>query len=69
MTLTRYDRTANQDMSIGLQPSAQAIEDGAIDDSNPMHKRAEPSALVDEEDRADKLGREEVMSFPTDCPR
>eukprot|EP00518_Triparma_eleuthera_P022992 CAMPEP_0197559426 /NCGR_PEP_ID=MMETSP1320-20131121/21219_1 /TAXON_ID=91990 /ORGANISM="Bolidomonas sp., Strain RCC2347" /LENGTH=550 /DNA_ID=CAMNT_0043120865 /DNA_START=126 /DNA_END=1774 /DNA_ORIENTATION=- len=68
LSTAHYTRTANQDMSIGLQPTAQAIADGAIDDSNPMHKRTEPSALVDEEDRADKLGREEVMSFPTDCP-
>jgi zinc finger protein len=38
MTHTRYHRTARQDMALGLQPSAQAIAAGTIDDANPLHK-------------------------------
>lgn len=34
----QYNRTPTQDMALGLQPSAQAIEDGGIDDANPAHK-------------------------------
>jgi len=34
----RYERTPNQDMSIGLQPSAAAIEQGKIDDNDKSHK-------------------------------
>jgi zinc finger protein len=34
----RYNRTPLQDMSLGLQPSQEAIESGTIDDDNPMHK-------------------------------
>jgi len=34
----KYERTATQDMGLGLQPSKAAVEDGAIDDSNPTHK-------------------------------
>jgi len=33
-----YTRTPTQDMSLGLQPSQQAKEDGTIEDSNPAHK-------------------------------
>ena len=35
---TKYVRSATQDMSLGLQPSQQAIKDGTIDDANPSHK-------------------------------
>ena len=45
-------------MSIGLQPSAEAIADGTIDDSNPTHKRVEPKN-TDIDDSVAKLGREE----------
>jgi len=34
----KYERTATQDMGLGLQPSKAAVEDGAIDNSNPTHK-------------------------------
>lgn len=33
-----YSRTPSQDMSLGLQPSESARQDGTIDDSNPQHK-------------------------------
>jgi len=35
---SKYERTATQDMSLGLQPSKAAVQDGAIDDANPTHK-------------------------------
>ncbi|GMH56434.1 hypothetical protein TL16_g02134 [Triparma laevis f. inornata] len=66
MTTTHYIRTPTQDMSIGLQPSAAAIADGTIDDSNPLHKNVESKNGFD--DDVTKLGREEVMTFPTPCP-
>ena len=50
-------------MSIGLQPSAAALADGTIDNSNPLHKNKESR-----NDEVQKLGREEVMTFPTTCP-
>lgn len=34
----KYVRTPTQDMFLGLQPSASAIEDGKIDNNNPLHK-------------------------------
>jgi zinc finger protein len=34
----KYFRTPTQDMSLGLQPSQQAVEEGKIDDLNPAHK-------------------------------
>ncbi|GMI44760.1 hypothetical protein TrCOL_g12019 [Triparma columacea] len=67
MTTTRYNRTPNQDMAIGLQPSKQAIEEGMINDSDPSHKNHNNSAAISDSDLS-KLGREEVMSFPTPCP-
>jgi len=75
ITKTHYERTATQDMSLGLQPSSQAVEAGTIDDSNPSHKNPSNtlsknaiSVTNTEEDRAEKLGRREVMQFPTECP-
>ena len=69
---TEYTRTATQDMAIGLQPSATARADGEISDINPAHKNKNNNSnatnIEETEDRADKLGRREVMSFPTDCP-
>jgi zinc finger protein len=69
MTTSRYERTPNQDMSIGLQPSAAAIEAGLINDSDPSHKNSLNSAPTQStDDDISKLGREEVMTFPTPCP-
>ncbi|GMH89863.1 hypothetical protein TrVE_jg7982 [Triparma verrucosa] len=63
LTSAHYIRTPTQDMSIGLQPSAAALADGTIDNSNPLHKNKESR-----NDEVEKLGREEVMTFPTTCP-
>eukprot|EP00520_Triparma_pacifica_P004001 CAMPEP_0118636988 /NCGR_PEP_ID=MMETSP0785-20121206/2918_1 /TAXON_ID=91992 /ORGANISM="Bolidomonas pacifica, Strain CCMP 1866" /LENGTH=505 /DNA_ID=CAMNT_0006528155 /DNA_START=67 /DNA_END=1581 /DNA_ORIENTATION=- len=70
ITLTRYERTANQDMSIGLQPSEKAKEDGRIDDDDAGHKnkRNDEVGMGGDDEEIRKLGREEVMSFPTPCP-
>eukprot|EP00559_Dactyliosolen_fragilissimus_P009489 CAMPEP_0184862476 /NCGR_PEP_ID=MMETSP0580-20130426/6923_1 /TAXON_ID=1118495 /ORGANISM="Dactyliosolen fragilissimus" /LENGTH=729 /DNA_ID=CAMNT_0027360357 /DNA_START=24 /DNA_END=2213 /DNA_ORIENTATION=- len=38
LSSVKYIRTAKQDMALGLQPSKEAIQDGAIEDSNPKHK-------------------------------
>jgi len=38
VTTERYERTASQDMALGLQPSKSAVEDGTIDDQKPSHK-------------------------------
>ncbi len=69
LTTERYVRSATQDMSIGLQPSAAAVEAGVIDDSNPSHKAADGGGIAVDADLAiGGLGREEVMRFPTECP-
>lgn len=70
----KYFRTPNQDMSLGLQPSQQAVEDGRIDDDNPDHKNRVNVAKGDhrvEIHRAAEdpdLVKQEVMKFPSDCP-
>ena len=67
--VTHYERTPTEDMSIGLQPSAQAVADGTIDDANPAHKQATYKETVESGvDDTRLLGREEVMAFPTECP-
>jgi zinc finger protein len=38
ITKVSYFRTPQQDMMLGLQPSQQAMEDGIIDNKNPLHK-------------------------------
>ncbi|GKY97608.1 hypothetical protein MPSEU_000719200 [Mayamaea pseudoterrestris] len=71
----QYFRTANQDMSLGLQPSKQALEDSKIDDFNPLHKNianvaaGQHSIQVDPGDDATtaKAIRQEVHKFPTTC--
>ena len=69
MTHSKYIRTPTQDMSIGLQPSQQAIEDGNIDDSNPTHKNiANNSTQGKHIITGDFNVKEEVMKFNTACP-
>ena len=74
-----YFRTATQDMAIGLQPSAQAVKDGKIDNKNPLHKNSASGAsqgkhAIDifekklETERKANVGRSEALSFPTECP-
>jgi zinc finger protein len=79
-----YERTPTQDMSLGLQPSQQALQDGAIEDTNPQHKNvvnAAPShqaVVVDSTVSASSsnsvgstttnLAKQEVLKFPTTCP-
>jgi zinc finger protein len=38
LQIVKYNRTPQQDMELGLQPSQQAIQDGTIDNANPQHK-------------------------------
>ena len=60
-------------MALGLQPSKEAREEGAIDDANPRHKNvanAAPTHRIEihraaEDPDSVKL---EVMQFSTDCP-
>jgi zinc finger protein len=68
MTTTKYDRTPTQDMSLGLQPSQAAVDQGTIEDSNPQHKNA-ANASAPKEISMDEtgIGRQEVMKFPTTC--
>jgi zinc finger protein len=70
---SKYIRTANQDMSLGLQPSEQARESGNIDDSNPTHKniansrqghRVEIHRAAEDPESV----KQEVMKFMTPCP-
>jgi zinc finger protein len=73
-----YERSPKQDMSLGLQPSQQAVQDGTIDDANPQHKNvvnAAPShqaVVVDDAtvgaSRFTNLAKQEVLKFPTTCP-
>lgn len=72
LTQEYYERSPSQDMALGLQPSQQAVKDGAIDDSNPQHKNvvnaAQHSVEMDPASRASNLARQEVLKFPTSCP-
>lgn len=64
----RYNRTPTQDMSLGLQPSQQAIDEGRIDDANPQHKNVANTAPAHGvEKMVDKVSGE-VLRFPTTCP-
>jgi len=70
LSIEHYERTPNQDMLLGLQPSNQAKEEGHIDDTNPLHKNivnaSNANVTIDESKK--NIGREEVIKFPTDCP-
>jgi len=77
LTSTKYFRTANQDMGLGLQPSEQAREAGTIDDANPAHKNqsnvaaAKPGGHRVEIHKAVEQPesiKQEVMKFNSDCP-
>lgn len=76
-----YFRSATQDMSLGLQPSTEALKDGKIDDANPAHKNVASGATKSshsieieiakkkkEEDSEENIGRQEAITFPTECP-
>jgi zinc finger protein len=64
-----YDRTPNQDMSLGLQPSTSAIRDGAINDDNPRHKNERNTSSKIDISMEQDIGRHETMKFPTTCPQ
>eukprot|EP00549_Striatella_unipunctata_P025628 CAMPEP_0118700066 /NCGR_PEP_ID=MMETSP0800-20121206/16325_1 /TAXON_ID=210618 ORGANISM="Striatella unipunctata, Strain CCMP2910" /NCGR_SAMPLE_ID=MMETSP0800 /ASSEMBLY_ACC=CAM_ASM_000638 /LENGTH=531 /DNA_ID=CAMNT_0006600507 /DNA_START=304 /DNA_END=1899 /DNA_ORIENTATION=- len=76
----RYNRTATQDMAIGLQPSKEAIEAGVIDDANPTHTNVANAPQkfghhidMDESSRPSLapsagIGRQEAIMFSTSCP-
>jgi zinc finger protein len=69
LTSNKYFRTATQDMSIGLQPSQQAIDAGTIDDTNPTHKNPLNSTTQGKHMvEGDFNVKEEVMKFGTPCP-
>lgn len=69
----KYFRTPTQDMSLGLQPSQQAIEEGFIDDNKPDHKNmvnAAPGSHTFEKvapEKTDNFAKQEVLKFPTTC--
>jgi zinc finger protein len=69
----KYFRSANQDMSLGLQPSQQAIDAGRIDDSNPEHKnvvnapKGKHTIQRTEDTPLGGVGRQEVIKFTTTC--
>lgn len=78
-----YFRTAQQDMMLGLQPSQQAMEDGIIDNENPLHKNivnvapGHSALLVTAKDanaplavnrNNTSIGRQEAVRFDTLCP-
>jgi zinc finger protein len=74
MKSDKYWRNPSQDMSLGLQPSQKAVEEGSIDNANPLHKNVANASAGSH--RIEKLsstrdgtsiGREEVMKFPTTC--
>jgi zinc finger protein len=62
-----YERTPRQDMSLGLQPSQAAVEDGTIQDSNPQHKNVANKAASHGVTVENQIGRQEVIKFPTTC--
>jgi hypothetical protein len=61
-------------MSLGLQPSAKAVESGTIDDNNPEHKnvanasKGSHSIQTMSRDNEDiRIGRQEAIKFETTC--
>lgn len=83
ITKVSYFRTAQQDMMLGLQPSLQAMEDGIIDNENPLHKNivnvapGHSSLLVTAKGTNEPptmsrnnngIGRQEAVRFDTLCP-
>lgn len=71
LKVVKYNRTPNQDMSLGLQPSADAVKDGKIEDNNPKHKNVvnatAPRAIDMDDSRPGSVGRQEVIKFQTTC--
>lgn len=70
---TRYFRTPTQDMALGLQPTAEAVEAGCIDDSNPFDNnpgnKVNGRHSVEMDDSNVNFLRQEVVKFPTTCPQ
>jgi len=67
----QYFRTPQQDMSLGLQPSKNAVEDGTIDNANPMHKNivnVAPGHHTISTTAEGSVGRQEAVKFDTICP-
>ena len=74
LKVDKYFRTPTQDMALGLQPSEKAVQDSAIDDSNPQHKNPinvskgyHGIEKLSSKKDGEKIGREEVMVFPSTC--
>jgi zinc finger protein len=70
LTISKFDRTPTQDMSLGLQPSQAAMEEGTIQDNNPKHKNVANAATNHElsmEHDVGSIGRQEVIKFQTTC--
>jgi zinc finger protein len=69
----KYYRTPKQDMSLGLQPSEQAIAAGTIDDNNPEHKNianvSKGTHAIETMSGGEdiRIGRQEVIKFMTTC--
>lgn len=70
----KYYRTPRQDMSLGLQPSAKAVESGTIDDDNPEHKNVANASkgshsiqTMSRDDEDIRIGRQEAIKFETTC--
>jgi zinc finger protein len=71
----KYYRTPRQDMALGLQPSAKAVESGTIDDNNPEHKNVANASkgshsiqTMSRDDNEDiRIGRQEAIKFETTC--
>ena len=71
----KYFRTPTQDISLGLQPSQQSVQDGYIDDSNPAHKNVTNAPKGQHTIQRDDVlgsnkpvGTDEALKFPTTCP-
>ena len=71
----KYFRTPTQDLSLGLQPSQQSVQDGYIDDTNPAHKNVANAPkgkhTIERDDDINKnnkpVGSDEALKFPTTC--
>lgn len=71
MTCENYNRTPTQDISLGLQPSKEAVETGVIDDCSAVHKKKSQRRHrfdIEEDCLHDITTQKEVMKFPTPCP-
>uniref|UniRef100_A0A7S2UQT0 Zinc finger ZPR1-type domain-containing protein n=1 Tax=Attheya septentrionalis TaxID=420275 RepID=A0A7S2UQT0_9STRA len=67
LVTVNYFRSPTQDMSLGLQPSKEAVESGTIDNANPTHKNvvnvAKGGISMDIDQKKDKNGQPAPISF------